>query len=344
MTEELLRTFREQVADDRVAAALETVDDLEAAFAADRARTAANDVVATAVRYNTDGDSAAAANDHLEAATELEQRRVELNEAILGYLTVETPPDVVVSRVDAALDAYRTLAAKREALLAVADGVRTGVLLHLAAVEGFRVPKGSSVAVTTELANLGSAGSGPLAVTASADDGVSTAVSPTSLDGLAAGEETAVGVEVGGESTGVARVRLVVEGEEAESTAFRVEVLDKADFLSEALANAERLLSDVEDRVEPGRAGGSLEGLRNRFEEIVRRLEQILDRVGNGTPGGRGDSVDHRIRSVTNRFDSVVNTLENGDETGPGPRVVSEYVRRCRDSVDLLESAIEAAE
>lgn len=349
MTETLLRTLREQVANDRVSEALETVDELQAAFAADRARTAADDTLATALRYRSDGDSpaAAAADAHHEAATELEQRRVELHEAIIGYVGGETPPTEVVGRIDATLGAHETLADEREALRDAAGGASIGTVLHLGPIEGFRVPKGDSVAVATELRNLGTDGTDSLKLTADADDTVSTELSPNSLAGLAAGEETAVGVDVGGLATGTARVRVTVEGQTVESTTFRVEVLDKTDYLSEALSIAEQLLADVDGRTGPGN-GASFQGLRNRLDEIVRRLERIRDRIdSDGTKGksrGKDKSVDNRIGAVSNRFESVANTVENREEVGLDARVVSEYVRRCRDAIDLLESAVAAEE
>lgn len=345
MTEALLRTLRTQVANDRVSEALETVDDLEAAFVSDRKRTEAIDTLAIAVRYRADVDSAAAdaATKYLEAATDLEQRRVELNEAILGYIGEELPPKAVVGRIDATLDAYDTLAERRATLQDAAGGISVGVLLQLASIEGFRVPKGDSIAVATEVANLGSDETGSLEVTAESDDTVSIELSPTELEGLASDEEAIVGIDVGGVATGRTRVRISVEGAGTESTAFRVEVLDKADYVSETLSIAERLLTDVEGRMEGDGNDQSLQGLRNRFEEIVRRLEQILDHMENDDRG-KGKSTDNRVNSVINRFESVVNTLENGDEPPLDARVRSEYVRSCRDSIDLLESAIAAAE
>ncbi|MGZ0747515.1 hypothetical protein [Haloparvum sp. AD34] len=335
MTENLLKTFRGHVANDRVADALETVDDLHAAFTEDRARTAADDTLATAVHFRTPAETDAddAATEFMEAATDGEQRRVELNDAIAGYIAEETPPEEVVSRVDATLGAYDTLKSKRSALADAADGVSTGVVLHLGPIEGMRVPKGGSVAVATDLANVGNDDAGSLSLSASADDVVSVTLSPTSLDALGSGSETAAGVDVAGEATGTTRVRVTVEGGGGESTAFRAEVLDKADYVSEALSNAERLLSDVEDRMDG--KGGPLVGIRNQLEEMAKRLEQILDRIENG----KGKDVNNRIESVINRFEALVNTLENDEETGLKPRVRSEYLWRCRDSRDVLESA-----
>lgn len=90
--------------------------------------------------------------------------------------------------------------------------------------------------------------------------------------------------------------------------------------------------------------GDSVEiAIEQNGEEIVRRLEQTLDRMGHDDKGN-GKSIDNRVTSVINQFESVVNTLENGGEPPLDARVRSEYLRRCRDANDLLESAIVAAE
>lgn len=345
MTGELLRTLRSQVANDQVSEALETVDDLEDAFVSDRARVEADDTFATAVRYRSDpGSSAAAAADsYFQAANDLEQRRIELNEAILGYLREETQPKQVVSRIDATLGAYDTLETESAALRDAANGVSVGAILHLEPIDDLRVPKGNSVAIATVLANLGTAETGSLELSADTDNTVSVELSPTSLDGLAPGEETPVGASFTGESAGTTRIRVAVSGDDAESSLVGIVVLDKADYVTEVLSNAERLLTDVDGRKGDDDDNQSLEGLRNRFEEIVRRLEQILDYMENDGKGN-GKGIDNRITSVINRFESVVNTLENGVESPLDARVRSEYLRHCRESIDLLGSAIVAAE
>lgn len=342
MTIDLLRTLREQVTEDRVSEALETVDDIEAAFSSDRATTGSFDTLATAVRYNTDGDSApaAAANQHLVAATELEQRRLELNEAILGYLTDEMPPETLVDRIDATIDGYETLSSEREALLDEAGSVPVGVLLHLGPVDRQRVPLGGSVHASTTVANLGDEESGALTVTSRSDDLVSTGVSPASLDGLGSGDRTTVEVDVTGRTAGRGRVRVLVEGDDRASTGFGVEVLEKADYVSEALDLTDRLLSDVENRLEAGGASAALRWLQRRLEEIRRRLAQILARLEDDR--SKGQDVDGRIESVIGRFEAVVETLGGGDATRLDDRVVSEYARRCRDAIDILNASLDA--
>lgn len=339
-TTDVLRRLREELANDRIEAALQTVDDLEDSFATDRARTAATDTLATAVRFNSDTDSAAvtAANEHLEAATELEQRRIRLNEAILSLLVDETDPSTVVGRIDAALTGYDALASARQTLQEASDGVSVGALLHLGLLEDIRVPKGGSRTQSTELQNLGSAGTNGLTVSATDDNIVTVALSPTTIDELGAGRTEPIGVDVTGESTGSTRVRVTVEGGSTESTAFRVEVLDKADYISEALSIATSLREDVAARMASG--SNSLRGLHNKFSELVRRLEQILDRLESGTNGkGKRNDVDNRIESVRNRFAAIVHLLESDDTTDLDTVVRMEYSSRCRDSSELLETA-----
>ena len=344
MTEALLRELKTQIEDGRDAAALDTIDELLDAFDSDRAETRRHDVVATAVRYNSASDSraATAADEYVEVATELDQARTKLNEAIIGYLTQESSLETLVDPIDETLEAYDELEAKSETLLERTDDVPLGIILHLNDVDQVRVPKGSAVGVGTTLENLGSDAETDISVDATSDAQVSTSVSPEQIDSLAPDEEAAIGLSLEGDSTGDGRIRLTTEGATVrESIQFSVEVLDKVGYLKKARDIATILVEDLDEQEHGRGRGNSSNGLRNRLEEIHDRLGTIIERIDSGR--GNENEINNRIESVVNRFEAVKNTLTNGNDERLDEVVSAEYVARSEDAVDLLETSLDAS-
>lgn len=338
MTVALLEELRTKAQQGQVESALETIDEVEAAFAEDRVRTERIDTLATAVRFGSDSESPAAeaADAHLERATELEQSRIELNEAILNYVTGGGSSETLVERIESTIDAYHALDTARSDLITEAETVDLGVLVHLAPIDDRQVPKGDTAAITTTIENLGDTETGSLSVRLDGNSVVSTTLSPTSVGELPADDDRPVDIGLTGEATGRTRLRLVVEGSRRDSVQFRVEVLDKAGFLSRALSIEERLLGDVRERED------SLRGLESRLRTIKEQLERLIEDVDQtDTPGlGQTNSIDNRIEAVIEKVESMIRTLET-DKT-IDVRTRREYIELANQVIDRLGSAVDA--
>ena len=344
MTESLLRELKEQVEEGQKAEAIKTIDELQEAFEADRAEMERHDLVATGLRYQSAGDSepVTVADEFVQVATELDERRVKLNEAILGYLADEGDPKTLVTRIDETLEAYEKVASKREELHEHTDDVHLGVLLRVAEIDPIRVPKGAPVDIETTLENLGSDTETGITIETETEGQISVAVSPETIGSLSPDEQTTLTVTVDGDSTDSGRIRVSAEGDIArESTQFPVEVLDKAAYLTEARNITERLQADLAERKStPGR-GNSGQGLSNRLEEVYRRLNMIIERIESGR--GNETEINNRIESVVNRFESVDNMLTNGEADRFDEAVTAEYVALTEDAIDRLEASLEAS-
>lgn len=337
MSESLLRELGEQVTAGHRDDAIETISELIDSFESDRASAARDDVLATTVRYNTPGDpdAGAVADGYIETATELDRARIELHEAIVGYLAEETDADTVVKHIDETIAAYDAVRADRETLREHADDVPLGVVLHLAEIEDVRVPAGGTVGVGTTLENLGDSVASALDIRVDDEGGISTSVSPDSIDAVGPDEEEAIGVSVTGGSTGGSRMRLIVKGDDVrESIDFAVEVIDTADFIGRGLSMLERILSDLEDR-----NGNSINGLRNRIESIRNRLERIIDDLENGP---NGTNVDEDLRSIVNRLEALQTALTRGNGFHLDAAVRIEYVALIDEAIDLLTESHDA--
>lgn len=344
MSESLLEALKEQAEAGRREEVLETFDRLESAFAEDRATTDREDVVATVVRYNSKQGSAAtsAAQDFTTAATHLEQARIELYDAILGYLAEETTSGTLADRVDETLAAYEEYDEKRQSLQNQTDDVRVGVVLYLAEIDQVRVPKGRVVGAGTTLESVGDEAPTALDVTVTDAAAVTTAVSPEEVESLSPGEEVVIGVSIEGDSTGSGRVRLAVENDDVrESVGFRFEVLDKSDYLSEVLDITDRLLTDLKGREDERGKGNAGNGLENRLTEIRATLEDLLERLEAGNY--KRTAINNRIGSVANRFESIENSVERGNNDRFAPLVAREYVTLAENAIDLLEESQDAS-
>lgn len=343
MSESILRSFRKQVAAGRRDAAIETIEKLEESFESDRTITARDDVLATVVRYNSTSGSepATVADRYVETATELEQARIELNEAILGYLAEETDSEILVGRIDETIAAYEAVRADRESLYERSEEVPLGVVFHLAESGEVRVPYGGSVGFGTTLANLGDSDAASIDVRLDDESIVSTTVSPNVVDRLDAGEEEAIGVSLEGKSTGRGQVRLTATGNDnRDSITVSVEVLDKVEYLSRVDSIAERITSDLDDRLTEKGVSKGRNGIQNRIKVIQKGLKQIIKRIESEKGGKK--SVNNRVDAVVNQFESVRNTLTRGSADRFDPAVRSEYLDLIQEAIDLLNESREA--
>lgn len=95
---------------------------------------------------------------------------------------------------------------------------------------------------------------------------MSAQVDPESIGTLTGDSEPTISLSITANATGRGRGRLAVDGQRRESVEFRIEVLDTADFLTQAVSITERLLNDVDDRTS-GRGDASSD-IQNRLTEI----------------------------------------------------------------------------
>lgn len=344
MTESLLTDLRYHVADGNTEAAVVTADELLDAFDDDRTEARRNDIVATHVRYDVDegSDAAVAADEYLKAATERDQARIQLADAVVGFLYRGEDSEVLIDRIDETLAAYEAVRPKRDALLEHAEETSMGVVLHLDEVERTRVPVGSSVGATTTLENLGDQSERNIEFEASGEAPVSLTFSPPAFDDFAPGEREFVGLGLEGESTGQGRIRVAVEGEQTrESVQFSVEVLDRAGYLREVVDLTTMMLNDLEDATGEQGGGNGSNGLQNRLEGIRDRLENLLAQIqsSDGQP-----NVERRIGPVRNQYEAVVRTLENAPDHRYDPVNRVAYTQRAKEAVELLEASLEAVE
>ncbi|WP_225335551.1 hypothetical protein [Halomicrobium urmianum] len=337
-----LQELKEQITAGQRAAALAAVDDLLASFDSDRRTAARDDALATVVRYNAapESEPAAVADRYTETATELEQTRIELHEALLGYLGEETTASTVVDKIEETISSYETLQTEREALTEHADSVSLGPVLHMYGVEDARVPYGGSTGVGTELENVGDSSVTDVDLQTSGDQIVTTSVSPDTVETVAPESKEAIGLSLTGAATGQGRLRLSADGAEArESTEIGVEVLDKIDYLRRVDSIANRVLTDAEKRIEE-RSPDRADEFKNRIETARTWLDRTIERAENGEIGEA--QVDNRIETATYWLVALLKVASDREMDAISDAALAEYTALIKEALDLLEESKEA--
>lgn len=342
MSIDMLRELREQISAGRRDEALTTVDRLLTSFDSDRESTTRSDTLATTVRYNAEAGSEpeTAADNYLEAATELEQTRIELHEALLGYLAEETASTTVVSKIDETISSYEGLQTERESLAEHADAVPLGPVLHMRGIKDTRVPYGGSTGIGTEVENIGDSSVTDMDLQTSGDQLVSTSVSPDTIETLAPNSKEAIGLSLTGEATGQGRLRLSADGAEAgESTEIAVEVLDKIDYLRRVDSIADRVLTDAERRIEE-RSPDRADEFKNRIETARRWLDRTIERAESGEIDE--DQVDNRIETATYWLVALLKIASGREMEAISDATLAEYTELIKEALELLEESKEA--
>lgn len=340
MTVALLQELRDHVDAGRRGEAIEMIDDVLESFEGDRATAGRDDVRATAVRYGsrTESDPATAADTYLQTATEVDQARIELTEALIGYLAEETGPKVVVQRIDAVLEAYDALDSDRAALAEHADDASLGVVLSLSEIDVPRVPYGGSIGVGTTLSNLGDATESDVALATSDAEGLSASLSPAAIDVLGPDDEETVGVSLTGGSTGEGRLRITAEGEAGgDAIEVTTEVLDKMDYIRRVLEIAERLLSDAEKRLEDHEES-------DEFTGLLQQGRTWFDRIDQRVESGRLDEerLDRSIPGGIDWLERIRGNLQQHEIPDLDPAVKTEYLSLLEKAIELLEESRKA--
>lgn len=342
MSAEVLKDLKKRISAGQRTEALTTIDRLLESFDSERETTGSDDTLATVIQYNTASGSepAKAADSYMEMATELEQRRIELHEVLLGYLAEETAPRAVISKIDETISSYETLQTEREALTEHTDAVPLGPVLHMYEIEDTRVPYGGSTGVGTEVENVGDSDVVAIDFRVSGSQVVSTSVSPETIETLNPDSTEAVGLSLTGEATGRGRIRLAAVGAEArESTEIPVEVLDKVDYLKRVDSIADRVLTDAERRIDE-RSPDRADEFKNRIETARTWLDRTIERAENGEIDE--EQVDNRIETAIYWLAALLKIASNREIDEIDDAALVEYTALIKEALELLEESQKA--
>lgn len=297
-----------------------------------------------------------AAEDLQVAIVELEQARLDLDTAIVGYLSDETGADEALAAVDAVSDARTTVDSRTDDLTdALAASERTlPPVLTLTGPSQRVVPKGDSVELSYTLENLGGTATDSISVTL--DESVPLSVSQPDLEPLAPNTETTVVLAGTPDSNGVSEGLLKAEGAGRSATAeLRLVVAAKADYLTTARNDAESLATTAaelqsDDESESGSnskngnngggaSGGGLAAVENKARTTVKRLERLIDRIESGRTNAR--QLDQKIAAVEELVETITVTL-NGEGTTLTATERAVFENTTSGILDSLEAARDA--
>lgn len=288
-------------------------DDLDEAFERDRERESRYDALGIGIRYaaSVRDDVIDTVDEYAEEVVTLEQRRIALEQALLGYLTNETPTKTVIEMIQDLSDGYQILEQRREELIDVKTSVSLPPILSLSQIPDTDVSVGESIALETTVSNLGNGAA--MALSVDIESEMDTTYSPATIEELPGDANQNVTIRFESDQAGSFPVEINVGNDRySESIGFRITVLDRVGYLEQARAFAEaggNVVANSNDR-----SGRSLRGIGNQLSRIGDQLEKIISRIE------RGNRPDHAIINQLHAILNRLNAIENQLSSASGKR------------------------
>lgn len=258
---------------------------------------------------------------YLEATTELETARIDLQQAAIAYATDNSEQSTVHENLDrfvAAIDHYDEV---RSALYEHRSGVVLPPIVVVTPLEDSIVPIGVEYAVTTKIDNLGD---DPTAVELDVTGPVPLRIEPAAIADLTPETTRPLTVIIDGNepATGPGRLRATAAGD-GDVIEWEIHVVDREMAI-------DRALSDID------RAIAMLPATNSR--DVRRRLRTIGRILGRPT---RGRSRRQRISTVRRRLTAIRPRLP---AIGLDDRTVVEIDDTIASAIDWITVAVEASE
>lgn len=339
MIEETLETVEESIEEEDKQAVAEYLDDLVDAFDQRRSEAEAVDAVANELRYHQNGDDGmGAVEQYAETFSETSRNRMQVQQAVIGYLTGETTKEKVLDAIQNAREVEARFTDEMETVSEQADEIEIPPTLSISGPRQIEVPKGTDLSEQFQLNNYG--GESDESVELSVETGLEIEVVPEAIDTLDADDSVGLTIEGSPTEVGVHNTYLHAEGEEIRTTietaiaiGGRSEYIEKArEQITTRLEFVRKLKPDA-----PG-SGGGLNGVENKFETADKRLSKIKSDIGEDDP-----------EEIADRLDAVGNLLE----TIPGHvRAIEDIhvpegqgeilVQDTKAVIETIETAIDA--
>lgn len=341
MVQDLLESLRTAVRDDDRSRAVELTAELLDAFERNRATVRARANLARTARDRARGNSdvVEAATTVLELAPKTNEAKIEVDEALLGYVSGTEPGDLP-DALTAAIEVHDSFDERASQLTATIEGadVDLPVFVTVVAPNQFVVPKGRPVDGRVSIRNDTTQPAADVAV--SLDSDAELALSETAIDRIPPGEAATVRL-VGTPTDGEFRPQVTATvDDQSDSASPHLLVQNKRTYLEQAVDELVKLYNDLAvaaARADDsgagaggGRGGGTggngtaggndslvPPGIDNTARTIARRTLQIIDQIeASGSSGnGRSDAgpapeaIDNQIGSVVNEVEAFANQI-----------------------------------
>lgn len=235
MTVSTLDALRRAIERGDSAEVFSLADDLDKAFERDRERESRYDALGIGIRYaaSVGDDVIDTVDEYAEEVVTLEQRRIVLEQALLGYLTNETPTKAVIKIIQDLSDRYQMIEQHREELINVKNSARIPPILSLSQVPDTDVAVGESISLVTTISNLGNEAATDLSVGFETE--IDATYSPMTIDKLAGDASCKVTIQAKSDQAGSFPVEVSVGNDRyEESIKFWVTVFDQVGYLERA--------------------------------------------------------------------------------------------------------------
>ena len=294
-----------------------------------------------------DSDVIGVAEEYLETATDINERRSAVNRSLLEYLAGEASREDVLSEISAFESKADAEVENRSTLLDHRSEFDVSPILDLDVEMRASEPKGREITKEVTLSNIGGDRTAEIEISTDGDLPFESTVD--TIDALSADETISFSVEAQAIEAGEFELVVSARGEETStSDSGWIAVLPKTDYLERAQAELQRNEVILEEYLDDERNENNQRGGRHRsdlqnavakLEIALKRIEtalHVLDESNNTRPA------DSNIETAAKKVGEFLDHVEETDSEKMKTEGQTELFRNALDAKRNLDLAFEA--
>ena len=287
------------------------------------------------------------AEEYLETATDINERRSAVNRSLLEYLAGEASREDVLSEISAFESKVDAEVENRSTLLDQRSELDVPPILDLDVEMRTSEPKGSEITKEVTLSNIGGDRTAEIEISTEGDLPFESTVD--TIDALSADETTSISVEAQAIEAGEFELIVSAKGEETStSDSGWIATLSKTDYLERAQAELQQNEVILEEYLDDERNQNNQRdrryrsGLQNAVAKLgiaLKRIEtalHVLDRNTNTR------SADSNIETAVKKVEQFLDHVEDTEPEKIAVKHWTELIRNALDAKTNLDLALEA--